>query len=233
MFGNDPAELPAELSELQKAAASEALVQMISALGEGASRAARRQISISAGDIIPSAGDELSVARGVVKDDRIAIMEGEIRIGTHPASRLVHILPASLADALGTEKAEGATGPEMVLGAPQPTGPGLGQRVQAVQLGSFAAPAAAEAQSQGNLDLLLDVPLDVTAELGRTMRRVRDVLAMGPGSIVELDKMAGEPVDLLVNGKPIAKGEVVVIDENFAVRIIEILARDERLTGGL
>jgi len=88
-------------------------------------------------------------------------------------------------------------------------------------------------QSVGNLDLLLDVPLEITVELGRANRRVRDVLNLGPGSIVELSKLAGEPVDLLVNGKPIAKGEVVVIDENFAVRIIEILAREDRLSGGI
>jgi flagellar motor switch protein FliN/FliY len=138
-----------------------------------------------------------------------------------------------LGDLLGSEKVGGTTGPDLTLGAAQPAGPGGGQRVQAVQFGTFGGGGSSDAPSQGNLDLLLDVPLDITAELGRTTRRVRDVLAMGPGSIVELDKMAGEPVDLLVNGKPIAKGEVVVIDENFAVRIIEIMARDERLAGGL
>ena len=233
MFENDPAELPAELTELQKAAAAEALAQMISALGENAGKAAKRSVSLSAGEITLLAGDGVSVARGVVKEDRIVIMDCELVIGSHPPSRLVHILPSSLGDILGSEKAGGAAGPELTLGTAQPAGPGGGQRAQAVQFGTFGGPGGAEVPSQGNLDLLLDVPLDITAELGRTTRRVRDVLAMGPGSIIELDKMAGEPVDLLVNGKPIAKGEVVVIDENFAVRIVEILARDERLTGGL
>ena len=73
-------------------------------------------------------------------------------------------------------------------------------------------------------DLLLDVEMDVTAELGRTRMTVRGLLDLEPGSIVELDRMAGSPVDLLVNGRLIARGEVVVIDEEFALRVTEIVA---------
>ncbi|MDD4601085.1 hypothetical protein SDC9_08883 [bioreactor metagenome] len=79
-----------------------------------------------------------------------------------------------------------------------------------------------------NIGLLLDVPLQVTVELGRTKKLIRDILELSPGSVVELDKLAGEPVDILVNGKLIAKGEVVVIDENFGVRISEIISPLER-----
>lgn len=79
------------------------------------------------------------------------------------------------------------------------------------------------------LDLLMDVPLRVTVELGRTRMQIRDVLELGKGSVVELDKLAGEPVDLLVNGKLIARGEVVVIDENFGVRVTDIVSPAERL----
>jgi flagellar motor switch protein FliN/FliY len=82
----------------------------------------------------------------------------------------------------------------------------------------------------GNIGLLLDVPLKLTVELGRTTKLVKEILALAPGSVVELDKLAGEAVDILVNEKPIAKGEVVVIDENFGVRITEILNPEERLT---
>lgn len=80
-----------------------------------------------------------------------------------------------------------------------------------------------------NIDLLLDIPLNVTVELGRTHRLIKDILALVPGTVVELDKLAGEPVDILINNKPIAKGEVVVIDENFGVRITEITNKRERL----
>jgi len=81
-----------------------------------------------------------------------------------------------------------------------------------------------------NIDLLLDVPLPITVELGRTTMTIRDVLDLGPGSVVELDRAAGEPVDILVNGKLVAKGEVVVIDENFGVRVVDIVAPADRLS---
>jgi flagellar motor switch protein FliN/FliY len=80
-----------------------------------------------------------------------------------------------------------------------------------------------------NIELLMDVPLQVTVELGRTHKTVREILAFGSGSVVELEKLAGEPVDILINERPIAKGEVVVIDENFGIRITEILAPRERV----
>ncbi len=82
---------------------------------------------------------------------------------------------------------------------------------------------------QGNIGLLMDVYMEMTVELGRTRRLIRDILSMGEGTIIELDKLAGEPVDILVNHKLIAKGEVVVIDENFGVRVTEILSPMDRV----
>ncbi len=78
-------------------------------------------------------------------------------------------------------------------------------------------------QDKGNLGLLMDVSMEMTVELGRTRRMVRDILSMGEGTIIELDKVAGEPIDILVNGKTVARGEVVIIDENFGVRVTEII----------
>ncbi|MGQ9615729.1 MAG: flagellar motor switch protein FliN [Spirochaetota bacterium] len=82
----------------------------------------------------------------------------------------------------------------------------------------------------GNIGLLMDVSMQLTVELGRTKMLIKDILGMGEGTIVELDKLAGEPVDLLVNGKLIAKGEVVVIDENFGVRVTDIISPMERIS---
>lgn len=89
---------------------------------------------------------------------------------------------------------------------------------------------ASEVQGTGNIGLLMDVTMNMTVELGRATMTIRDILSLGEGSIIELQKLAGEPVDLLVNGKLIAKGEVVVIDENFGVRVTDIINPMDRLT---
>lgn len=78
-------------------------------------------------------------------------------------------------------------------------------------------------QPQENIDLIKDVPLEVTVELGRASKSISDILDFAPGTIIELDKIAGEPIDVLVNGKFVAKGEVVVIEESFGVRVTEII----------
>jgi len=81
----------------------------------------------------------------------------------------------------------------------------------------------------GNLDLLRDVPIQISVELGRTRMLIKDLLSLSSGSIIELEKLAGEPVDILANGRLIAKGEVIVIDENFGVRITEILNPEKKM----
>jgi flagellar motor switch protein FliN len=98
--------------------------------------------------------------------------------------------------------------------------------VQQVQFMQFEQ--ARSGAAVGNLDLLMDVPLPVIVELGRTTMLVRDILALGPGSVIELEKAAGENVDILVNGRLIARGEVVVIEENFGVRIVEFVSNPEK-----
>lgn len=98
--------------------------------------------------------------------------------------------------------------------------------VQPVQFAPLRPVAFAGVET--NIGLIMDVPLQITVELGRTRKLIREILDLTPGSVVELDKLAGEPVDILANGKPIAKGEVVVIDENFGVRITEIIGQLDR-----
>lgn len=100
-----------------------------------------------------------------------------------------------------------------------------------VQPASFSSfqPYQMERNEASNLNMLLDIPLNVTVELGRTQRSVKEILELSPGSIIELDKLAGEPVDILVNNRLIATGEVVVIDENFGVRVTDIVSQTDRL----
>lgn len=94
--------------------------------------------------------------------------------------------------------------------------------VQPAQFQAFAQNISPALQSE-NIDLIMDVPLEVTVELGRTSKSIQEILDFVPGTIIELNKIAGEPIDVLVNGKYVAKGEVVVIEENFGVRITEII----------
>lgn len=107
--------------------------------------------------------------------------------------------------------------------------PGGGQpNVQPAVFSSFEPFQLPEAEAK-NLNMLLDIPLQVTVELGRTKKSVKEILELSPGSIVELDKLAGEPVDILVNNRLIAKGEVVVIEENFGVRVTDIISQSDRI----
>lgn len=101
---------------------------------------------------------------------------------------------------------------------------------QPVQFSSFA-PAHNPITQQENIDLIMDVPLNVTVELGKTKKTIKEILDISPGTIIELDKLAGEPVDVIVNGKYVARGEVVVIEENFGVRVTEILNSENENSG--
>ena len=94
--------------------------------------------------------------------------------------------------------------------------------VQPAQFQTFSAQSP-QPVAQENMGLIMDVPLEVTVELGRTKKSIAEILDFAPGTIIELDKIAGEPIDVLVNGKFVAKGEVVVIEENFGIRVTEII----------
>ena len=117
------------------------------------------------------------------------------------------------------------------MGMPQNMGVNMGMNVPNVQQLQYPnLQAGLNAGEQGNISLIMDVFMEMTVELGRTKKTIKDILGMGEGTIIELDKLAGEPVDILVNHKKIAKGEVVVIDENFGVRVTEILSPMERVS---
>ena len=116
------------------------------------------------------------------------------------------------------------------MGQPMMAQPMMGQpmmtqpvNVQPAQFQAFAPGSISPALQSENIDLIMDVPLEVTVELGRTSKSIQEILDFTPGTIIELNKIAGEPIDILVNGKYVAKGEVVVIEEYFGVRITDII----------
>jgi flagellar motor switch protein FliN/FliY len=151
---------------------------------------------------------------------------------------------ADIARALVTPAA--ASGPNPMAAAPNRGMGGMGMNgmgmggmpammgqtanVQSVQFPNLVPHATP--QEAGNISLIMDVYMEMTVELGRTRKLIKEILGMGEGTIIELDKLAGEPVDILVNHKLIAKGEVVVIDENFGVRVTEIVSPQERMEIG-
>ena len=118
-------------------------------------------------------------------------------------------------------------GPYPQGGYPPPQQEGPPVNVQPVQFQSFDG--GHYLQNKENIGIIMDVPLDITVELGRTRKKIHEILEFSPGTIIDLDKLAGEPIDILVNGKFVAKGEVVVIDENFGIRITDIISADKRI----
>lgn len=116
-----------------------------------------------------------------------------------------------------------AAGQGAVMGAPMDAAAG---GMGAAGPGAAAKPEAPQVQS---LDFILDIPLKVTVELGRTKMAIRDILQLAQGSVVELSKFAGEPLEVLVNEKLIARGEVVVVNEKFGIRLTDIISPVERI----
>lgn len=110
--------------------------------------------------------------------------------------------------------------PQMQMAMPQMQMPNM--NIQPAQFQNFSTDYSG-IQSNENIGLIMDVPLEVTVELGRTSKSISEILDFAPGTIIELDKIAGEPIDVLVNGKFVAKGEVVVIEESFGIRVTEII----------
>ena len=156
---------------------------------------------------------------------------GEVGIGQEPAQPEPVVAPepqqmpeqtASMPD-MGMDMNMAAQQPQMQQAMPQQpymmSTPNV--NVQPAQFQPFNA-GVSPLMQQENIDLIMDVPLEVTVELGRSNKSIKEILDFSPGTIIELNKLAGEPVDVLVNGKFVAKGEVVVIEENFGIRITEI-----------
>ncbi|MEX5284617.1 flagellar motor switch phosphatase FliY [Selenomonas sputigena] len=203
-------------------------------------------------------GSEETVTEIVGVDDPIAKISFRMEVDGLIDSEIMQILPIPVAQEmvgylLNNESEEeeepmpapaaapAASAPASAAAAPQPmaapaaggaaaygAAPHVASNVP-VQPAMFAPLSTAPVQvNDANIGLILDVPLQVTVELGRTRKTIKEILELTNGSIIELDKLAGEPVDIMVNGKFLAKGEVVVIDENFGVRITDIVSPAER-----
>ena len=236
MMGDETGKPPAELSEAHQSTLQEFVNGLLSAgatqIGD---RTGKKGISATSPNLsIANGGSDLDLPMGdCVKITYNLSIEGLIN------SKMYHIIDMAMASDLA-RGGRGGGGMSMGGGGGgfqnMPMG---GAPMGGVGIAPVKFPPLGEGVPQGvsqNINLLLDVQLTLTVELGRTKQYVKDILGLGEGSIIELDKLAGEPVDLLVNNKLIAKGEVVVIDENFGVRVTDIVSPSERLskigTGG-
>jgi flagellar motor switch protein FliN/FliY len=229
-----------ELTEMQSSAVAEAMNQMMGGAAGAIAELTGRNVQIAAPgvDIVDLAEGGAPGMSGpttlLVRTSFVLKVDGLLD------TTLMQIMPVGFArlllDRVASRPAGGGTAEPEVEIAPESDEerhlraiPGTTPVARPVTFPTLED--ASEAPGAGDIALLLDVPLQVTVELGRTQLRIRNVLELVPGSIVELDKLAGEPVDVLVNGKQIARGEVVVIDEEFGVRITEVASQAKRLHG--
>ncbi|MEW5766759.1 MAG: flagellar motor switch protein FliN [bacterium] len=206
MMGGDGSSPPEEINELYLGAVNEVLRQMMSAGVGTFATTLNKGVEMSSLRVNVVAPRDITLS--LFKRDIVVRIVCRLSISGFEADSFIQLISFDLAKAIvaAYRESKGVHPVQFV-----PLGPG--------------APGA-----EGNIGLLTDVPVTGAVELGRTEMHIKDILSLGPGSIVELDREAGEPVDLLINGKLIAKGEVVVIDDDFGIKITEIISPAERIS---
>lgn len=233
LLGNEAIDADEAIDELHVNAISEIVGQLLNGLSETLSAKFNTPITLSA----PSVQIAESRDTNFNLSEWVAAFEMGFKPEGVPVIQVILLLPFYIAESLAnalTPKYEPPSSPpvspavnitqEAQLDVTENKAP----RVQKPAFMSFDSDTQPSAASR-NIDMLLDVDLKVRVELGSTKKRVRDILELGAGSIIELDKLAGEPIDVYVNNQRMAVGEVVVIDENFGVRITDILSPEERI----
>lgn len=256
MMGGDGTNADPSLSEIHLSAVQEAMNQMMGSAATSMSTVFNKKIDISPPRVELLDVKEGEGTDRIPAEEMLVKVSFRLTIGELIDSNIMQLYPITFAKDLIAEltvpaqeeepvqEAQVST-PEPQQSAPQTQAapaqqaappkrqakpkPAAPVNVAPVEFEAFSEPQHTTSQL-GNLDMLMDIPLSITVELGRTQRSVKEVLELSAGSIIELDKLAGEPVDILVNKRIVAKGEVVVIDENFGVRVTDILSQSERLS---
>ncbi|MCY9203171.1 flagellar motor switch phosphatase FliY [Bacillus atrophaeus] len=257
MIGGDGKGADPSLGEIHLSAVQEAMNQMMGSAATSMSTVFSKKIDISPPRVeLLDVNEEKGTDR-IPADEMLVKVSFRLKVGELIDSNIMQLYPITFAkdlisDLMNTgssnediqqgEPEETYEGPEeavmpepRVESQPQQTPKRQGKpkkaapvQVAPVEFSAFDPNEAPQAHLN-NLDMLMDIPLSITVELGRTKRSVKEILELSAGSIIELDKLAGEPVDILVNQRIVAKGEVVVIEENFGVRVTDILSQAERI----
>ena len=254
MGGNGDVDENIELNDIMLSAVSEAMNQMMGSTSTALSELFGKNVSISPPKVEVYNFDDPNTKLPPIESDPNKIVtkvEFDFEIEGFQKARFFQILGSDLVkqmcdmfkEAKGlkeqpksqqkslsqqTSAAQTISAPGSLPPPSQTSQPVKAQPVQFQELSSSQETASSQVLSD-KLELLFDIPLKVSVELGRTKMTLKEVLELSVGSLIELDKLTGEPVDILVNGKLIARGEVVVIDENFGVRITDIISPKERL----
>ncbi|TDQ39657.1 flagellar motor switch phosphatase FliY [Aureibacillus halotolerans] len=256
MLGGDGTDPGEELGELEKSAVQEAMNQMMGSAATSMSTVFHKKVDISppSVEVWDFKNEDF---KSIPEDPTIAQVSFRLKVGELIDSALMQLVPIDFSKDLVAElfrinKEDNQSAPAQETLTPPTVEAPRQQMVQSSQSSSQPAPTASKAAPKAqevqpaifssfdeieqphhvdsaNIGMLLDIPLQVTVELGRTKRKVQDILDLASGSIIELDKLAGEPVDILINQKKVAKGEVVVIDENFGVRVTDIISQNDRI----
>ncbi|ADM37728.1 flagellar motor switch phosphatase FliY [Bacillus spizizenii] len=258
MIGGDGKGADPSLGEIHLSAVQEAMNQMMGSAATSMSTVFSKKIDISPPRVELLDVTEKKGTDRIPDDEMLVKVSFNLKVGELIDSSIMQLYPLTFAKDLisslmNTGNAEEETTPQPDVTYEQPKEPvtpepriepqqqqqqppkrqGTPKKAAPVQVSpvEFSAfdPNEASQAPIHNLDMLLDIPLSITVELGRTKRSVKEILELSAGSIIELDKLAGEPVDILVNQRIVAKGEVVVIEENFGVRVTDILSQAERI----
>ncbi|SFA77464.1 flagellar motor switch protein FliN/FliY [Lentibacillus halodurans] len=256
MLGGDGTTPDKELQEIHLSAIQEVMNQMMGTAATSMSTVFEKRIDISPPAIRVEKGDNVQSTGVITDEDYLVKVSFHLQVGHLIDSNIMQVIPLSFARQLVEQLMEASSDESRQEAAvtaevektsdyshrqqseridenqnPQYLGDKLNSDSSSIQQAAFSDLEQADFNhnEKRNLDMLLDIPLKVSVELGRTQRSIKDILELSAGAVVELDKLAGEPVDILVNEKLIAKGEVVVIDENFGVRVTDIISQSDRL----
>jgi flagellar motor switch protein FliN len=259
MMGGDGKTIGEELTEIDESAVSEAMNQMIGSSATTMSGILGRSINISPPISKVWKDNSAVLLEGIEDDAKLIKVSYTMKIGDLVDSNIIQLLSfetgKGIADIMASKEKKAEPAPAPAKQAPaQSQTQATSSSQTAAQMPSYAAPqeyyseperprqnievqqATFQPLNDGgsrampkNIDLILDVPLEISVVLGRTKKCVKDVLNLSTGSLLELDKLAEEPVEVLVNGKTVALAEVVVVGENFGVRITSIVSNTERL----
>ena len=243
-----------ELSELEVSAVQEAMNQMIGSAATSMATMFSRRVDISPPTSKLWKEKDEPITETLSEDEEIVRVSFRLIIGDLVDSNIMQILPLNTAKKIvsimmgeeddSTEalepakvveekpRVQGTTHEQVqttIQAKPIVEAPKVQQPIEVHEAAFETLVPGDTSQVPKNIDLILDVPLDISVVLGRTKKSIKDILNLSTGSLIELDKLAEEPVEILVNGKKIAYGEVVVVDENFGVRITSIVSNAERI----